>query len=383
MRLFKMEFYKITARPVMNLALLAMIGFFLFILYQEASGTRTEIDGTVYQGLEAVRQDRRLAKEYEGPFTMEKAEAIAERFGFSGYIGRENMEYAVVREGNFCSQFVTDKLTDFLQTEQRPSGFSSGDTWENYGKYFVSGEFQFGYTRGWEKLQDIWHLAVTSLNIWLILMAAPVFSEEYSRNTTEILLTTNQGKSRDIRRKIEAAMGLGCMVCVLMMVLLFVMTGVLYGWDGLEASAGIALPWADYGSIGNFLGLLFLSGLVSVLLNVGITLFLSSKCRRPVSAVTAGVILFVLPFGVDRVLFPMLLGMGTANYYWGWVFMDLMRVSCYSMPVYLPHPGIYTVPPQWLRYIPVIATMTLGITVWRGHQNYRHSGMGRRYYSGG
>ena len=46
MRLFKMEFYKITARPVMNLALLAMIGFFLFILYQEASGTRTEIDGT-------------------------------------------------------------------------------------------------------------------------------------------------------------------------------------------------------------------------------------------------------------------------------------------------------------------------------------------------
>ncbi len=374
MRLFKMEFYKITARPLMNLALFGIIGFFLLILYQEANGTRTEIDGTVYQGLEAVRQDRRLSKEYEGVFTMEKAEDIVKRFGFSSYIGRQDMEYITVREGNFCSQFVTDKLTDFLQTEQKPSGFSSGDAWENYGKYFVNGEFRFGYTRGWEKLQDIWYIAVTFLNFWLILMVAPVFSEEYSRNATEILLTTNQGKSRDIRRKIEAAMALGFLVYVLLMLLLFGMTAAVYGWDGLGASVSVdGFPLhAVYGSIGNFLGILFLAGLASVLLNVGITLFLSSKCRRPVSAVTAGVILFLLPFGVDRVLFPMLSEMGTANYFWGWVLMDVMRISCYSMPVYLPHPGIFTVPVRWLRYIPVIAAATLGVSVWRGHQNYRH-----------
>ncbi len=374
MRLLKMEFYKIAARPVMNLILFGMVGFFLLVLYQEADGTRTEIDGTVYQGLEAIQMDRKLAKEYEGVFTMEKAEDIVARFGFSGYIGRTDMEYITVREGNFCSQFVTDKMTDFLQTEQRPTEFSTGVAWENYGKYYVDGEFRFGYTKGWEKLQDIWYFAVTFLNVWLVLMAAPVFSEEYSRNTTELLLCTNQGKSRDIRRKIEAAMALGVLSYLLMVIFLFGMTAAVYGWDGLEAGAGAAdfQINARYGSVGNFLGILFLSGLASVLLNVSVTLFFSSKCRRPVSAVTVGMIFFILPYGVDRVMFPMLSKMGTANYFWGWIFMDVMRISCYSMPVYLPHPGIFTVPARWLRYLPAIGAVTLGISVWRGYQNYRH-----------
>lgn len=374
MRLFQMEFYKITARPLMNLALLGMIGFFLLVLYQEAGGTRAEIDGTVYQGLEAVRQERELAKEYEGVFTMEKARDIIERFGFSGYIGGEGREVINIREGNFCSQFVTDKMTDFMQTEQRPSDFSKGEAWENYGKYFVDGEFRFGYTRGWEKLQDIWYIAVTFLNLWMILMAAPVFSEEYSRNATEVLLTTNQGKSRDIRRKMEAALALGIMVYVLTMLLLFGVTAAIYGWDGLKAgvTSSAFMLHTDYGSMGNFMGILFLAGLASVLLNVGITLFLSSKCKRPVTAVTAGMLLFLLPYGVDRVLFPMLSGMGAANYFWGWILMDVMRISCYSMPVFLPHPGIFTVPVRWLMYIPAIVSVTLGICVWRGYQNYKN-----------
>lgn len=374
MRLFQMEFYKITARPLMNLALLGMIGFFLLILYQEANGTRAEIDGTVYQGLEAVRQERELAKEYEGVFTMEKARDIIERFGFSGYISGESIEVVNIREGNFCSQFVTDKMTDFMQTEQRPSDFSQGEAWENYGKNFVDGEFRFGYTKGWERLQDIWYMAVTFLNLWLILMAAPVFSEEYSRNTTEVLLTTNQGKSKDIRRKIEAVLALGIAVYILMMLLLFGVTAAIYGWDGLKAgvTSSAFMLHADYGSMGNFMGILFLAGLASVLLNAGITLFLSSKCRRPVTAVTAGILLFLLPYGVDRVLFPMLSKMGAANYFWGWILMDVMRISCYSMPVFLPHPGIFTVPVRWLMYIPAIVSVTLGICVWRGYQNYKN-----------
>ena len=143
MRLWKMEFYKIAARPVMNIGFLLVVGFFLLVLWQEADGTRTEIDGKVYQGLEAVAKDRQLAKEYEGRFTMEKAEDIVERFGFSGYEGKSGEGFSNAREGNFCSQFVTDAMTDFLQTQERPLGFSTGEAWENYGKRYVEGKILF------------------------------------------------------------------------------------------------------------------------------------------------------------------------------------------------------------------------------------------------
>ncbi len=135
MRLWKMEFYKITARPMLNLGFLLLVGFFLLVFWQEADGTRTEIDGKVYQGLEAVKKDRELAKEYEGIFTMKKAEEIVERFGFSGYVGNEKEEFRKVREGNFCSRFVTDKMTDFYRQESGRLAFLRG----RHGKIMEKG----------------------------------------------------------------------------------------------------------------------------------------------------------------------------------------------------------------------------------------------------
>ncbi len=120
MRLLKMELYKITARPVMNIAFFVMLGFFLLVLWQEADGTRTELDGEVYHGLEAIRADRQIAKGYEGPFTMEKAEDIVGRFGFSGYM-EEGFQ---TREGNFSSQFVTD--TFFADLERMSALYGVG-----------------------------------------------------------------------------------------------------------------------------------------------------------------------------------------------------------------------------------------------------------------
>ena len=376
MRLWKMEFYKIAARPVMNIGFLLVVGFFLLVLWQEADGTRTEIDGKVYQGLEAVAKDRQLAKEYEGRFTMEKAEDIVERFGFSGYEGKSGEGFSNAREGNFCSQFVTDAMTDFLQTQERPLGFSTGEAWENYGKRYVEGKILFGYTQGWKELQQVWYMAMVSLHVWLALMIAPVFSEEYSRKVTGILLSTAFGKSKDIFRKVEAAMGLGILSYLFVCVLLFGMTAVVYGVDGLGASAGINSSFlvvsgrGDW-SISFFFFFMFLSGLASVLLNVGIVLFVSSKCSRPVSAVTAGILLYLLPYGLNQILFQMLLSMGAANNPLGWRVMDAMRIFCFSMPMYLPHPDLFYIPVRWAAYIPLITVVAMIWCIWRGCRNYR------------
>lgn len=373
MRLFKMEFYKITARPVMDVGFLLVVGFLLMVLWQEADGTRTELDGKVYHGCSAIQIDRQLAKEYEGTFTMETAEGIVERFGFSGYVADGSFN---VREGNFCSQFVTDAMTDFFQTRQRPACFSTGEAWENYGKKYVEGNFQFGYTKGWEKMQDVWYMALISLHVWLVLMIAPVFSEEYSRGMTGILLSSYHGKSMGIRRKIEVAMGVGILAYFMLSALIWGMAVAIYGGDGLGASAGMMgdfLMFSGHGewSIASFLFFQFLLGLASVLLNVAITLFLSSKCSRPVSAVTAGLVLYFLPYVGNQILFQMLLDFGMAGQPWGWVTMDALRIFCCSMPLYLPHKGLAGIPSRWLWYIPIIVAVVLAASIWRGYQNYR------------
>ncbi len=115
-----------------------------------------------------------------------------------------------------------------------------------------------------------------------------------------------------------------------------------------------------------------LTGLASVLLQISITLYLSSKCRRPVTSVMAGLFLYLLPFGMNEVMFQLLAALGTAEYFWGWILMDVIRICCFSMPVYLPNPGILFIPSNWLRYIPVIAAAVLILCIWRGYQNYRN-----------
>lgn len=377
MRLWKMEFSKIAARPVMNVGFLILTGFFMLIIWQEAKGSRTEIDGIVYQGIEAVKKDRELAKEYEGIFTMEKAEDIVERFGFSGYVGENSVEFSRVREGNYCSQFVTDKMTDFMQTERKPSNFLEGEAWENYGRYFVSGSVQFGYAAGWRKLTEIWTMAVLSLNFWLVLMTAPVFSEEYSRNTTGILLSTQRGKSEDIRKKITAALGLGLMAYALLTVLLAGSTVAAYGSDGLHASAQMACDslWGDMWknrSVSFFLLWMFLAGMVSVLLNTAVILLVSAKAKRPVTAVTTGLILFLLPWGVNQFLFQIMMSVGIANSFAGWIFMDGIRIFCFSMPFYLTFSDIFSIPENWLVFLPIVALSVMALSIWRAQANYRN-----------
>lgn len=377
MRLWKMEFYKIAARPVMGLGFFLIVGFLVLITFQEANISYSEIDGTAYKGLEAIRADRELAKEYEGAFTAQKAEDMIKRFGFSGYV--KDVENPIRREGNYCSQFVTDSLTDFRQTGEKPEGFSGREDWaEPSQKYCVSGHIRFGYAAGWKCLQEMWKQAVTYLNIWMIVMAAPVFSEEYSRKTAAILLSTERGKAQGIWGKITAALSLGLACYVSVMGLLFGLAAMLFGLDGLDASASMVLEpllWQAFPeswSVAHILWLLFFKSMDSMLLNVCIVLFLSSRCQRTVSAVTAGVALFVLPYFVNGPVFSLLLDAGGARHYVGWLVLRAMRIFSFSMPMYLPLLEDMAVPVSLWQAVPWVVAGVAGVGIWRAYANYRN-----------
>lgn len=290
MRLWKMELYKITARPVLNGGFILILGFLMLIFLQEAKGTRTEIDGTVY---------------------------------------------------------------------------------------YVNGRVRFGYIAGWQWMREVWMMAALTLNLWLILVTAPVFSEEYSRNTVGILLATEHGKARDIREKITAAVGFGVLMYVLVTAVFFLMTLVIYGSDGLDASAALSIdffwiaPSSDL-SMGRVLLVVFLEGLAAVILNICMVLFISSKCRNTVSALTAGLLLYLLPHFLNKVVFQLLIDMRIANYFLGWIFLDSMRIFSCSMPLYLLRLEGFNLPAHWLALIPPIVIFLTILSIWRAYANYKN-----------
>lgn len=374
MRLLKMELYKIAAKPVPNIGLALIVGFIVLVIMLEVAATTTEIDGKTYTGLEAIQAERRLAKEYEGVLTMEKAEDIIERFGFSGY--QVNTTYT--REGNFCNQFITDKLTDFMQTGEKPVDFVKGEQWENYAKYYVDGSVVFGYTAGWEYILEWMMTAAIMLDVWLILMIAPVFSEEYSRNTAAILLPTRHGKSKDIRAKIAAALSFGVLIYLGVILLLFGIGVGIYGTDGLNAGASLikGVFWTlnlHNCNVAECLIISVLLGLVAVIMNICMVLFVSSRCKSMVFSVIIGVLLYFLPFFFNDVLFQMLLYMGVANYFWGWILMDIMRVTSISMPFYLPWLGDFGIPANWLVFIPFIVIFTMVFSICCAYRSYQRA----------
>lgn len=291
MKLLKMEMRKIMERPVVNLGFLVILGFLVFVIFQDAIYERTEIDGKVYHGLEAIEKDQKLAKKFSGTLRMEKAKEIIRSYGFSGY-----NEEQTFREGNYCSQFITDHMTDFRQTGKVPTDFYQGKEFENNASYLVNGTIEFGYVKSWQLFKDYLSLLNRTMCLYMIVLMASVFSEEYSLKTVNVLQTTKHGKKKGIWSKIGASLLCGTIINAgAVLVILLAVLGC-YGTDGLGASARL-ISWQGSGQT-VFLSLVksVLMGLAGNLLNVCIMLFISARCSQSVKAVTAGTVTYFMPY---------------------------------------------------------------------------------------
>ncbi len=393
MRLWVMEIRKILGRPILNLGLCLLMAFLMFAFWVDASKSRAEIDGKVYYGISAIEANRRLAKEDEGDLTLEKIEQIVGRFGLSGFIRQEEQEFSRVREGNFCNQWVTNNLTDFYDTKEVPERFMEGRRWQEYGKHFLQTEqlredrkdcqkkeMKFGYTEGWNYFHGIWSWSVLALNVWLILIAAPVFSEEYNRKTIHVLLATAHGTWKDVWAKIAACMAVAITAFLAVTFLLFGITAAVYGLDGLTASAGMIDFRALFGgmelNVAQFSLLTFGAKLAAVCLNICVTLFFSSRCRRSMSAAVFRLLMFyplswLMNEFIYQMLFDLIYDNGILYEFWGWLSLDLLSVLCISTTYYLSWSAVIGVPPNWAGAVFVVLAAVMTGCIWRVFVNYR------------
>ncbi len=381
MGLWKMELQKILGRPLLNVGLFLILALQLIAFCSDVSGKQSEIDGNVYKGISAIKADRRLAEEYGGRLTLMKVEQIIERFGFSGYRMEDEKKAPRSREGNFCNQWVTDNMTDFFYTEKKPSALKEGKVWQERGQQYFSADLQFAYTAGWSYFHNLWSWSVLLLNVWLALMVMPVFSEEYSRKTAPLLLTTVHGKCRDIWIKMGLSFFLGITAFLLVTVwLLFLMISV-YGTAGIDASAGMFDYRALFAGNGNMTVLQHLlhtfgAKFAAVCLNISVTLFFSSKCRNMVTAVVLRVAaLYLLAWLLNELLYDLLFQLmydsGLIHRFWGWLTLDLLRIICSVTTYYLSWSAVLGVPQNWIVIIRVVLAAVISVSLWRAAVNYR------------
>lgn len=328
--IWKEELYKIASRKIIWLSVFLFLAFITFRLFTERDHYSVTIDGQIFRGQEAIRKDRELTSRYAGILTQDKVRQIYEEYGF--YYLDETTDSA---RGNFCSRFVTETFTDYMQTDGNDPTvihFYKGQDHANNTAPYLENKIHFDYFYGWNDFAEIYMTTLLAAFVILIVGLSPLFAEEYQLKTADILRTTRRGRQSGIWMKLLAALFFAAALICLMSAYLWGIYISVYGTQGLDAS-GVLLSFASfYGycpeTVAGLLALLAFLGLTGAILLTGLTAAVSASCRTPFFSLVLSLVIFLFPVVWLKVLGPMgIFGMSMTK-----------NISHFmiSMPVYLP-----------------------------------------------
>lgn len=247
--------------------------------------------------------------------------------------------------------------------------FLEGDDWEHNVKPYLENRVSFGYISGWDDFTEIYMMVLISLYVILLVGLSPVFAEEYTLKTADILRTTKRGRGSGIWMKISAACVFALLFTALASIYVFVIYLSVYGTQGLNSSAVLLNFASFYGycpeSVKGFLIFMAALGLCGTLLLTGITFGFSSACRNSFLALVLSVSAFFIPVLWVKVMVPLFMGsLGPS----------ITRVITHfmtSMPIYLPmSPGFAFSGKQLAAHF-AIAFLAGTIGIMYGYWRYR------------
>ncbi len=128
-------------------------------------------------------------------------------------------------------------------------------------------------------------------------IAAPVFTSDYETGADDILRCTRYGKGRFALTKIASALIICGSTMVLCSVIYLLTSNSLFGWESTKTSMQLLFSITSLLDM-NILELqLFTaaSGLLALLATVNLVLFLSSKCRNVIVALTISLVVCITP----------------------------------------------------------------------------------------
>lgn len=242
MRLYRMELFKLMHGKFFLAGLPVILAMLLlYFAFVCVGDERAVVNGKVYTGCEAVREDREITKEFTGPLDDETAEQIIEKYGFPSQVEEY---YGGFRDENYLNGFVTEYLgngymrswddyqvsTALIPVSQTDLGRAAE----------VSGEeIILDYTKGWSVFLDMLQLGMILGSVLILVSVSPVFAEERQCGMSALLFTSEEGRDRDVTAKIAAAFTLTAVVYAAVVLSVFLSVGAVYRLEGGDCMAGI------------------------------------------------------------------------------------------------------------------------------------------------
>lgn len=130
-----------------------------------------------------------------------------------------------------------------------------------------------------------------------VVIAAPIFSSDYQTGADDILRCTKHGKAELATVKIIASLLITGVIYTVCMGLYIVMSNTFFGWECTEASVQILYSVINLVNmnLGELQIYVAVTGLISVLATVTLTLFLSSKTNNVVASLGITLMICILP----------------------------------------------------------------------------------------
>lgn len=277
MRLYKMELYKLCHKKFFYTGTVFIIAFVLLYFFQTLHTAVSTVDGIVYRGYAAVKTDRRITEEFHGPLTGETVQRIVDRYGLPDP-DTDNATFQNSSDSNFLNRFAMTYGTDNTSAVQ-----TGNDIW-------------LDYYDGWSMFTSMYFMEMIMVSVLLLCMLTPVFSIEILTRTKPLLFTTQNGPEKDTRAKIAAAFTITIGLWSAITALSLLLTGAVYGWEGLRCPAFLVEFYGAPGyAYGFYLIISLLLSLLGVLELCAIALAFSAYCRSPFHAAALTAACYMMP----------------------------------------------------------------------------------------
>lgn len=152
----------------------------------------------------------------------------------------------------------------------------------------VKTPFVFGYTDGYNSILSRMYTIGMILTMALAICLAPVFANEFSDKTDQLILTSKWGKNKAILAKLLTGMSFGLIITVFVLLVQIIPTLCIYGFDGWNAQIQLLNVMITY-PFTVLEGVLIVSGLavLSSLLITSLSLFLSARLKNASAVIVA------------------------------------------------------------------------------------------------
>lgn len=364
-RLFRSRMVWILCAASLVVALLLCV----MVVDNVSYGRRDDPDAKI--GLRAVAAVKEAYRPLYGAVTPEKLESAFETYINTSNAYEEKMPASVYREkiapiqpalGWIFSAFDDSEITSADQVggfyAQRLHNIENqlADKYANAPQAKQAAlelnsrvETPFNYAYGYgDTSPDIIVLLLLVLGLFCTAMAAPVFAADYHSRADDIQRYTRYGRGKLSAARSLAVLILVLAIAVVSMGVYLIILNSIFGWEGLSSSLQTAfVAWGIAPmNVGDMVRMTFFAGILTLLATASCSLFVSSRCKSPTTALIVSFCVSLLPVflgfaGINvKWLYALLPSGGTAmenSFYYALTLNSLEFLHLGSFTLWLPY----------------------------------------------